>query len=111
VTKFTKEYVDPVTNEITVKGNMDIEIAINAINIAPFCTDIVLLTGDGDFCMLVDHLQTKYGVRVSCMSTRNPPIVSDDLRRKCDYYYDLADTDVRARLSRGLVERKFKFGG
>ena len=111
VSKFYKQYSDPESGAVTIKGNMDIEIAIQAINVAPFCTDIVLVTGDGDFCMLVDHLQTKYGVRVSCMSTRNPPMMSDDLRRKCDYFIDLADPQVREKLSRGLVERKFKFGG
>lgn len=108
VTKPMKEYFNEDTRQTKVKGNMDIEIAIKAIEVAPFVSDIVLVTGDGDFVALVQHLQTKYGIKVTCMSTRTAKddrdrtisMVSDDLRRECDVFIDLNDPKVRSRLER-----------
>lgn len=107
VTKFTKKYLKD-DGSVKVKGNMDMDMAIHAINVAPFVSDIVLVTGDGDFVCLVEHLQIKYGVRVWCMSTREAvgqdgrklSLVSDDLRRKSDFFIDMADPIIMRKLSR-----------
>ncbi|MGJ3264001.1 MAG: NYN domain-containing protein [Salinarimonas sp.] len=90
VTKPTKEFVDS-TGRRKVKGNMDIELAIDAIELAPHVDHIVLFSGDGDFRSLVEALQRR-GVRVSVVSTisTQPPMVADELRRQADEFIDLA---------------------
>ena len=62
VTKATKEFVDQ-TGRRKVKGNMDIELAVDAIELAPHIDQMVLFSGDGDFCCLVKAMQRR-GVRV-----------------------------------------------
>ncbi len=89
VTKPTKEYRDSVGNR-KVKGNMDIELAVNAMELAPHVDHIVLFSGDGDFRPLVESLQ-RQGVRVSVVSTirSQPPMISDELRRQADNFIEL----------------------
>ncbi len=91
VTKTAKEYTDS-TGRRKVKGNMDIELCIDALEIAPHVDHIVLFSGDGDFRPLVEALQRK-GVRVSVVSTirSQPPMIADELRRQADNFIDLAD--------------------
>ncbi len=91
VTKPTKEFVDASGRRI-VKGNMDIELAVDAMELADHLDHVVLFSGDGDFRSLVEALQHK-GKRVSVVSTlaTNPPMVADELRRQADQFIDLAD--------------------
>jgi len=91
VTKPAKEYVDSQGRR-KVKGNMDIELAVNAMELAPHVDHIVLFSGDGDFRPLVESLQ-RQGVRVSVVSTirSQPPMISDDLRRQADNFIELED--------------------
>ncbi len=90
VTKAAKEFTD-ATGRRKVKGNMDIELAVDAMEIASYVSQIVLFSGDGDFRSLVEALQRK-GVRVSVVSTVSvqPPMIADDLRRQADEFIDLA---------------------
>src|SRR5947207_2990436 len=63
VTKATKEFVDQ-TGRRKVKGNMDIELAVDAMELAGTIDHMVLFSGDGDFRSLVDavHLRgDRYG--------------------------------------------------
>ena len=91
VTKTAKEYTD-ATGRRKVKGNMDIELAVDALEVAPTLDHIVLFSGDGDFRVLVQALQRR-GVRVSVVSTirSQPPMIADDLRRQADNFIDLED--------------------
>jgi uncharacterized LabA/DUF88 family protein len=75
-----------------VKGNMDIELAVDAMELAPRVDHIVLFSGDGDFRPLVGSLQ-RQGVRVSVVSTirSQPPMIADELRRQADNFIDLED--------------------
>ena len=93
VTKPTKEYRDSVGNR-KVKGNMDIELAVDAMKLAPSLDHIVIFTGDGDFRALVNALQEQ-GKRVSVVSTleTKPAMVADELRRQADHFVDLADLE------------------
>jgi uncharacterized LabA/DUF88 family protein len=90
VTKPTKEFVDSAGRR-KVKGNMDIELAIDALELSPYIDHMVLFSGDGDFRSLVEALQRR-GVRVSVVSTvtTQPPMVADELRRQADEFLDLA---------------------
>ncbi|MBF9050858.1 NYN domain-containing protein [Roseobacter sp. HKCCD9010] len=89
VTKPAKEFTDSQGRR-KVKGNMDIELAVDAMEIAPHVDHIVIFSGDGDFRPLVAALQRK-GVRVSVVSTirSQPPMIADDLRRQADNFIEL----------------------
>jgi uncharacterized LabA/DUF88 family protein len=94
VTKPTKEFTD-ATGRRKVKGNMDIELAVDAMRLADSLDHIVLFSGDGDFRSLVAALQQK-GKRVSVISTlqTQPPMVADELRRQADQFIDIADIET-----------------
>ena len=91
VTKPTKEFTDS-SGRRKIKGNMDIELAVDAMELADHLDHIVLFSGDGDFRSLVEALQHK-GKRVSVVSSlaTTPPMVADELRRQADQFVDLAD--------------------
>jgi uncharacterized LabA/DUF88 family protein len=91
VTKAAKEFTDSFGRR-RVKGNMDIELAVHAMQLAATVDHVVLFSGDGDFRSLVSALQQK-GNRVSVVSTlrSQPPMVADELRRQADQFIDLAD--------------------
>ncbi|WP_324751497.1 NYN domain-containing protein [Roseovarius sp. Pro17] len=101
VTKPAKEYTDSQGRR-KVKGNMDVELAVDAMELAPRVDHIVIFSGDGDFRPLIESLQ-RQGVRVSVVSTirSNPPMISDDLRRQADNFIELSDLkDVIGRPAR-----------
>lgn len=91
VTKPAKEFTDSFGRR-KIKGNMDIELAIDVMEMAPHLDHIVLFSGDGDFRRLVEAVQRK-GVRVTVVSTvrSQPPMVADELRRECDNFVELQD--------------------
>jgi len=103
VTKPTKEFVD-ATGRRKIKGNMDIELAVDAMELADHLDHLVLFSGDGDFRSLVEALQHK-GKRVSVVSTlsTNPPMVADELRRQADQFIDLAN--LQDEIGRNPSER------
>ncbi len=89
VTKAAKEFVDSQGRR-KIKGSMDIELTVDAMEIADHVDHIVLFSGDGDFRPLVEAVQRK-GVRVSVVSTirSQPPMIADDLRRQADNFIEL----------------------
>ncbi|TRO94474.1 NYN domain-containing protein [Glycocaulis profundi] len=91
ITKPAKEYTDD-SGRRRVKGDMDVEIAVDMMEAAAYLDHILLFSGDGDFRKVVDAVQRK-GVRVSVVSTlkSSPPMASDDLRRQADAFIDLVD--------------------
>ncbi|WP_448192828.1 LabA-like NYN domain-containing protein [Azospirillum sp. sgz301742] len=91
VTKPTKEFTD-ASGRRKIKGNMDIELAIDVMEMAERVDHILLFSGDGDFRRLVEAVQRK-GVRVSVISTvrSSPPMVADELRRQADNFIELQD--------------------
>lgn len=93
VTKPVKRFTDASGHSRT-KGNMDVEIAVDMLEMAPHLDHMVLFSGDGDFRRLVEAVQAK-GLRVTVVSTlkSQPPMIADDLRRQADAYIDLADRE------------------
>ena len=91
VTRQVKEFTD-AQGRRKLKGNMDIDLAIDAMELAPAIDHMVLFSGDGDFRRLVEAVQRK-GRRVSVISTlrTQPPMVADELRRQADNFIDLAE--------------------
>ncbi len=105
VTKASKEFFD-ANGRRKVKGSMDIELAVDAMQLAEHVDQIVLFSGDGDFRPLVEAVQRR-GVCVTVVSTisSQPPMIADELRRQTDAFIDLAvlqprvGRDPSARLS------------
>ena len=103
VTKATKEFIDS-SGRRKVRGNMDIELAVDALELAEHVDQIVLFSGDGDFRSLVEALQRR-GVRVTVVSTiaSQPPLVADELRRQADVFTDLME--LKSKVGRDPAER------
>ena len=91
VTKPAKEFTDAAGRR-KVQGNMDIELTVDAREMAPFFDHLVLFSGDGDFTALVGAQQRK-GKRVTVVSTLTTPtpMIADDLRRQADFFIDVVD--------------------
>ena len=94
VTKPVKRFTD-AQGHSRIKGNMDIEIAVDMMELAPRLDHIFLFSGDGDFRRLVEAIQAK-GVRVTVVSTTRaqPPQIADELRRQADAFIDLSDVMI-----------------
>ena len=103
VTKPAKEFTDS-TGRRKIKGNMDIELTVDALELADVVDHYVLFSGDGDFRTLVEALQRR-GRKVSIVSTMasQPPMISDDLRRQADHFIDLMS--LKAEIGRDPSER------
>jgi uncharacterized LabA/DUF88 family protein len=103
VTKPTKEFID-ANGHRKIKGNMDVELAVNAMELADLVDHIVLFSGDGNFRSLVEAVQRR-GVRVTVVSTisSQPPIVADELRRQADKFTDLLE--LQSKLGRDPSQR------
>jgi uncharacterized LabA/DUF88 family protein len=100
VTKPTKEFTD-ASGRRKIKGNMDIELAIDVMEMAKHLDHIVLFSGDGDFRRLVEAVQRK-GVRVTVVSTvrSQPAMIADELRRQADEFIDIVD--LKEHIERAL---------
>jgi len=104
VTKPTKEFVD-ATGRRKIKGNMDIELAVDVMEMADSVDHFVLFSGDGDFRSLVEAVQRK-GRKVTVISTlaTQPPMIADELRRQADNFIDLVS--LQSRVGRDPAERQ-----
>lgn len=104
VTKPTKEFTDS-TGRRKYKGNMDIELAIDMMELASHIDHAVLFSGDGDFRRLVEAIQRR-GVRVTVVSTvkSQPPMIADELRRQADFFLELKD--LEKKVGRAVTPRE-----
>jgi uncharacterized LabA/DUF88 family protein len=91
LTKSSKEYVDSQGRR-RIKGNIDVDLAIDMLDMAERVDHIVLFSGEGDFKRLIEAVQRK-GVRVTLIGTisTQPSMVADELRRQADQFIDLND--------------------
>jgi len=103
ITKAAREYIDTAGRR-KVKGNMDIELAIDAMDLGDVVDHFVIFSGDGDFRSLVAALQRR-GRKVSVVSTilTQPPMIADELRRQVDHFIDLAS--LRKEVGRTMLEQ------
>ncbi|WP_273792645.1 NYN domain-containing protein [Brucella anthropi] len=103
VTKAAKEFTDS-TGRRKVKGNMDIELTVDAMQLTDTVDHFVIFSGDGDFRSLAEALQRK-GRKVSVVSTltTQPAMISDELRRQADHFIDLVS--LKAEIGRDPSER------
>ncbi len=89
ITKPLKEFTDE-NGRRRVKGNMDVEIAVDMLNLAEHVDHVVLFSGDGDFRRVIESVQRR-GVRVTVVSSTvtQPPMIADELRRQADHFLEL----------------------
>ena len=109
VTKATKEFID-ASGRRKVKGSMDIELAVDAMELAAHIDQMILFSGDGDFRSLVAAVQRR-GVRVTVVSTiaTQPPMIADDLRRQADAFIDLRE--LQPKIGRDPSARDGRYQG
>jgi uncharacterized LabA/DUF88 family protein len=95
VTKPAKEFTDAMGRR-KIKGNMDLELAVDVMELADHIDHVVLFSGDGDFRPVVEAVQRK-GVRVTVISTisTQPPMIADELRRQADSFIDLQELSAK----------------
>ena len=101
VTKPAREFTTPDGTRKS-KGNMTVELTVDAITLAPHIDHAILFSGDRDFCAMVAHLQTQ-GTRVSVASSvkTSPSFIADELRRSADAFIELDDLrDIIGRAPR-----------
>ena len=91
VTKPTKEFTDSQGRR-RFKGDMDVELAVDVMEMSAYVDHIILFSGDGDFRRLVEAVQRK-GPRVTVVSTvrSQPSMVADELRRQADNFLELLE--------------------
>ena len=99
VTKQAKEYTDQETGRRRMKGNMDMELALDMMKIAPHIEHAILFSGDGDFSRLLHEVQSQ-GIRTTVVSTlaTRPPMLADSLRRQADEFVEV--DNLRELISR-----------
>jgi uncharacterized LabA/DUF88 family protein len=103
VTKPAKEFFD-ASGRRKVKGNMEIDLAVDAMELVATVDEMILFSGDGDFSPLIEAVQRR-GVRVTVVSTlvSKPPMIADGLRRQADVFIDLAE--LQTKIGRDPAER------
>jgi len=97
VTKAAKEFFDS-NGQRKVKGNIDIELAVDALELAEHIDELILFSGDGDFRSLIASVQRR-GVRVTVVSSisSHPPMIAAELRRQADVFVDLISLQSKLR--------------
>jgi len=101
VTKPTKEFID-ASGRRRVKGDMHIELAVDAMELSKHIEEMVLFSGDGDFRPLVEAMQRR-GVQVTVVSTISPVMIADELRRQADVFLDLVE--LQPSIARDPIKR------
>ncbi|NBQ83007.1 MAG: NYN domain-containing protein [Alphaproteobacteria bacterium] len=92
ISKQTRDFYDTATGSKRTKGNMDMELALDMLKLAPHIDHAVLFSGDGDFVRLIEEMQNR-GLRMTVVSSTKtkPPIMADVLRRQTDDFVELDD--------------------
>lgn len=99
-TKPAKDYTDSSGNR-RIRNSINIDLAVDMLEIAERVDHIVLFSGDGGYRRLIEAVQ-RQGTRVTVISTvaNNAAIIADELRRQADSFIDLStlrDDIARAR--------------
>ena len=95
VSKPWRDFSKSEPGQRRIKGNMDMELALDMIKLANHVEHVVLFSGDGDFCRLLQEVQDK-GVSVTVISSNK--LVADTLRRQADDF-------IEVNQIRHLIER------
>ena len=69
------------------KADWDVGLAVDAIKLAPKLDTVIIASGDGDFCPLVEYLQMNEGCQVEVIAFGKSS--SGKLREACDDFIDM----------------------
>ena len=107
-TKDVRVFYDEETGEKRVKGNMDIEIALDMLQLAPHLEQVILFSGDSDFARVVLEVQ-RLGVNVVVVSSLSESTLamSDDLRRQADSFIDLTELEEHVRREHKFADNDY----
>ena len=99
VTKQTRQFTDEETGRRRMKGNMDMELALDMMKLSPHIDHAILFSGDGDFSRLLQEVES-LGIRTTVVSTLStkPPMLADSLRRQTDEFIEI--DSLREAISR-----------
>lgn len=86
IEKETKDYAD-ASGVMRRKGNMDVEIAVYAAEVAQTITHMVLFSGDADFCCLIESMQRRHNIHCTVVSSRS--LVANSIRSIANEFTDL----------------------
>ncbi|GAJ30636.1 LabA-like NYN domain-containing protein [Acidomonas methanolica] len=91
VTKTAREFTD-YSGRRRIKGNMDVELTVDLLELAERIDHAVIFSGDADLRRAVEAVQRR-GVRVTAISSlrASPPMIGDELRRQVDRFVELGD--------------------
>ncbi len=97
--------VDEFGESVKEKGNMDVEMTIDAIHYSEKYNTAIFFTGDSDFLALVNYLRNK-DKKVYIYSSENN--VSQELRTGADGYVDMLKEkeDIWGRELKRRMEKK-----
>ncbi|GBR28547.1 LabA-like NYN domain-containing protein [Kozakia baliensis] len=109
VTKNAREFTDH-SGRRRIKGNMDVELAVDLLEQADRIDHAVLFSGDADLRRAVEAVQRR-GVRVTAVSSlrSTPPLIGDDLRRQVDQFVELSD--IAPEFTRRQTENRIRSSG
>ena len=90
-----------------VSGNMDVQLSVDAWEIARHVDQAVIFSGNGNLRYLVAAIQRR-GVHVTVVSTiaTRSPVIADELRRQADVFIDLMD--IKAQICRESREPRYR---
>ena len=87
-TKEIKRFKDALSEKITYKSNLDIEIVTDMFNTVDMFNNVVIFSGSGEFERAAELLRS-HKVRVTVVSTEG--MIARELRNAADTYIDLRE--------------------
>jgi uncharacterized LabA/DUF88 family protein len=73
----------------SAKGDWDVGITIDILEAAPLVDHIILLSGDGDFAMLLDNVMQKYKIKTSVYGV--PQLTAKALIDSCNTFHPITN--------------------
>jgi uncharacterized LabA/DUF88 family protein len=86
VTREVKSFNDPDGSARSIRGALDMEMAMDVMDLLPRLDSVIICTGDGDFCPLLAAVGRR-GLHVEVCALRE--MTSTDLIAAADVYTDL----------------------
>jgi len=103
VTKPAKDFTDSAGRR-RIRNSVDVDLAVDMLEIADKVDHIVLFSGDGGYRRLIEAVQRR-GAHVTVISTvaNNTATIADELRRQADCFVDL--TSLQDHIARERANR------
>lgn len=77
----------------SAKGDWDVGITIDVLKHAPDLDHIILLSGDGDFSLLLDEVKTRYNCQTTVYGVRD--LTAETLIDSADNFHPIKTSDLQ----------------